>query len=103
MDDLGTSYYDYYDDHEDYYGYDDGEDLGPMLNFNVTRNNEYLDIFLISEVASITLSFLPKIGLSFFGAGLEFFENGQKTALIYTYIMGLGDHKKLRPDDVLTP
>ena len=57
MDDLGTSYYDYYDDHEDYYAYDDdGEDLGPMLNFNVTRNNEYLDIFVspASHMANIS-------------------------------------------------
>ena len=30
----------------------------------------------------MTLSFLQKIGLSFFGGGLEFFENGQKISLL---------------------
>ena len=39
----------------------------------------YWVFFLISKVASITLSFLPKISLSFFEGGLEFIENGQKT------------------------
>ena len=30
----------------------------------------------------MTLSFLQKVGLSFFGGGLEFFENGQKISLV---------------------
>ena len=31
----------------------------------------------------MTLSFLQKVGLSFFGGGLELFENGQKISLYY--------------------
>ena len=36
---------------------------------------------MIFKVASIALSFWPKIGLSFFEGGLEFFENGQENTL----------------------
>ena len=31
----------------------------------------------------MALSFLQKVGLSFFGGDLEFFENGQKISLNY--------------------
>ena len=45
----------------------------------LSKNIEFF--FLRSIVASITLSFLPKTGLSFFEGGIEFFENGQKNTL----------------------
>ena len=34
----------------------------------------------------MTLSFLQKVWLSFFGGGLEFFKNGQKISLVYTFV-----------------
>ena len=50
----------------------------PMKNRNLDM--KFLEVFLVKcELASDRLSFLSKMGLEFFSAGLEFFfENAQK-------------------------
>ena len=56
----------------------------------------FLSFFLDIQSCLHYLEFFAKIGLSFFEASLEFFENGQKTALTYYRLFDNGNYDTLK-------
>ena len=62
-----------------------------MKNSNLDIN--CLEVFFVkSELASVRLSFLPKMGLEFFSDGLEFFRKHTKKA--WTTISSIGTQQE---------